>query len=138
MPQRAALRPVASTTPKRPTATSASSATTSQNSGPEERVVTENLMFQIDDDLFALVDRYSQLNLAAGFRIEIFLHTTSGLSVCHGAVILEANTVGRRLRNALIVGAKDLNARLDRRVPNPKEAHSPAATHPWRQSSLSR
>jgi len=99
----------------------------------EERVVTKNLMFQVDDDFFALVDPYSRLNLAAGSRIEISLHPKAGMSVRHGTAVLEAHNAGKRLRNAPIVGAKDLNARLDRRIPNPKKAHVPVATHPWRR-----
>ena len=98
----------------------------------EERIVTKNLMFQIDDDFFTLVDPYSRRNLTTGSRLDIQIPPSGAPRVFHGAQLLEAVGAGKRLRNAQIVGAKDLNERVDRHVPNPKKGHSPPRTHPWR------
>jgi transposase len=100
----------------------------------EERVVTKNLMFQVDDAAFALVDSYSRLNLCAGSRLQIHLHPDGRMTVYHETQLLENQQVAKLVRSAPIVGAKDLNAHLDRRVPNPAKAHTPAINHPWRRS----
>ncbi len=98
----------------------------------EQRVVTKNLMFQIDDDFFALVDAYSRRHLTTGSRVELQLHPHGTMSAYHGTHLLDARSAGKRLRIAPIVGSKDLNGHLDRRIPNPKKAHTPSGSHPWR------
>lgn len=100
----------------------------------EERVVTKNLMFQVDDVAFALVDPYSKLNLCAGSRLQIHLPPDGPMTVYHEAHLLESRRVAALARSAPVVGAKDLNTHLDRRrVPNPAKAHTPAINHPWRR-----
>jgi transposase len=100
----------------------------------EERVVTKNLMFQVDDVAFALVDAYSKLNLCAGSRLQIHLNPDGPMTVYHEERLLETQRVATLVRSAPVVGAKDLNTHLDRRVPNPAKAHKPAHNHPWRRS----
>lgn len=99
----------------------------------EERVVTKNLMFQVDDVAYALVDPYSRLNLCAGSRLQVHLHPDGPMTVHHGDQQLESQQVATLVRSAPIVGAKDLNAHLDRRIPNAAKAHTPALNHPWRR-----
>jgi len=103
----------------------------------EERTVTKNLMFQIDDACFTLTDPYSRRNLTTGSRVELQMHPDRPMTVHHDGTQLVAEAAGRLVRNAPIVGSKDLNAYLDRRLPNPKKAHTPAVNHPWRRSRLS-
>jgi hypothetical protein len=98
----------------------------------EERTVTKNLMFQIDDACYALVDPYSRRNLAAGSRLELHLHPDRPMTVHHQGHELIAQPAGRLERNAPIVGAKDLNAHLDRRTPDPRYVRKQAANHPWK------
>ncbi len=98
----------------------------------EERVLTKNLMFQLNDACFALVDPYSRRKLTAGSRIEIRLHPDRPMTTHHDGEELTAEPVGKLTRNAAVVGAKDLNAHLDRRKPNPAKGHTPAPNHPWR------
>ena len=98
----------------------------------EERIVTKNLMFQIDDDFYTLVDPFSRKNLATGSRLQVQIPPSGIPRVFHGDHVLEAHGAGKRLRNAPIVSSKDLNERVDRHVPNPKKGHVPPRTHPWR------
>ncbi len=102
----------------------------------DERVVTRNLMFQLDDACFKLVDPYSRRQLAAGSRILIRRHPDGRMTVRHGDHTLAAEQAGKLLRNAPIVGAKDLNAHLDRRIPDPRKVRKPAADHPWKTFRL--
>jgi hypothetical protein len=98
----------------------------------EERVLTKNLMFQINDACFALVDPYSRRKLTTGSRIEIRLHPNRPMTTHHGGEELTAKPVGRLTRNATVIGSKGLNAHLDRRRPNPAKGHTPAPNHPWK------
>ncbi len=98
----------------------------------EERIVTRNLMFQINDACFALVDPYSRRNLATGSRVALHLHLDRPMSVHHDGHELSAQPVGKLTRNAPIVGSKDLNAHLDRRISDPRKVRTPAANHPWK------
>jgi transposase len=98
----------------------------------DERVVTKNLMFQLDDLCFKLVDPYSQRKLYAGSRIVIRRHPDGRMTVRHGDQTLAAEQAGRLLRNAPIVGSKDLNAHLDRRISDPRKVRKPAPNHPWK------
>jgi hypothetical protein len=59
----------------------------------EQRVVTKNLMFQIDDEFFALVDPYSRLNLTTGSRIDLQIHRGGNLTVRHGPMFLKPDTL---------------------------------------------
>ncbi|MGH7748895.1 MAG: ISNCY family transposase, partial [Candidatus Dormibacteria bacterium] len=99
----------------------------------DERVVTKNLMFQLDDAIFKLLDPYSRRQLRAGSRITIRRHHDGRVTVWHGENRLDVEPAGKLLRNAPIVGAKDLNAHLNRRIPDPRKAHTPAPDHPWRR-----
>ena len=98
----------------------------------EERVVTKNLMFQVKDQHFTLIDPYSRRNLVPGSRLLIHVHLDGPMSVRYDGRELIAQPVGTPSRAAPIVTAKDLNAHLDRRTSNPKKAHTPAPDHPWR------
>ena len=97
----------------------------------KERVITKNLMFQISDTIYALTDAYSKRNIVTGARVELRIHTDGRMTGHHGSHELSVKSLGKRARNAPIVGAKDLNAHLDRRLPNPRKAHKPALNHPW-------
>ncbi len=98
----------------------------------DERVVTKNLMFQIDDLCFKLVDPYSRRQLAAGSRVTVKRHPDGRMTVRHDDHDLTAESAGKLLRNAPIVGSKDLNTHLNRRIPDPRKVRKPAANHPWR------
>jgi transposase len=98
----------------------------------DERVLTKNLMFQLDDESFMLTDHVSRRDLWSGSRIQIKRHMDGRMTVWHEGKRLEAESLGMRVRNAPIVEAKDLNAHMDKRIPNPRKAHKPAANHPWR------
>ena len=99
----------------------------------EERVVTKNLMIQVYDTCFALTDAYSRRNLSAGSRVEVRLHLDQTMTVHHGQIPLVADLRGTLTRNAPIVGAKDLNAHVNRRIPDPNKVRTPATNHPWRK-----
>jgi len=101
----------------------------------EERIVTKNLMFQVDDDFFALTDSYSRRMLSVDSRITIHQHPDDRMTVYHGNHELVADRLGKRVRVAPIVGSKDLNAHLDRRIPDSRYSRLPAANHPWRTYS---
>jgi hypothetical protein len=98
----------------------------------EERVITKNLMFQLDDATFTLVDPYSRRNLATGSRVLIHLHLDRPISVYHQGRELIAESLGKLTRTAPIVSSKDLNAYLDRRTPDARKVRKPAANHPWK------
>ena len=98
----------------------------------EERVVTKNLMFQLKDASFALVDPYSRRTLVTGSRVQIFLHLDRPMVVLHETHELVAERVAKLPRQVPVIGSKDLNAHLDRRIANSKKAHIPAANHPWK------
>lgn len=98
----------------------------------EERLVTKNLMFQIDDHFFTLIDAYSRRNLSTGSRLNIHVQPDGTMSVFHDTHLLEAQPTGKRERIAPIVDTKELNPHLDRRIPNPKKTRTPAANHPWK------
>lgn len=98
----------------------------------EERIVTTNLMFQINDACFTLIDSYSRRNLTTGSRVEIHVHLDKAMSVHHEGHELAAMSLGKLTRTAPIVGAKDLNAHIDRRIPDPAKVRTPAANHPWK------
>ena len=102
----------------------------------EERVVTKNLTFQLDDTIYALIDAYSKRQCVAGARIDIRIATDGSLRAFHNQHELCVERRGVLSRNATIVGSKDLNAHLDRRIPSPQRAHTPAANHPWRTYRL--
>ena len=102
----------------------------------EERVVTKNRTIQIHDTIYALSDPYSKHSLTTGTRVQVRVYPDGQISAHHGAHDLTISPCAKQLRNAPIVGAKDLNAHLDRRIPNPKRAHRPAANHPWRTPFL--
>lgn len=98
----------------------------------EERVVTKNLMFQLDDAYYALIDSYSRRCLTKGSRVTILQHPDGRTSVLHDQHLLTAERTAKVARAAPIVGAKDLNARFDRRTPDPRKVRVPAANHPWK------
>jgi len=98
----------------------------------EERTLTKNRMFQIDDHFFTLVDAYSKRNLSTGSRITIHLHPCGNMTVRHDNHELHAQPSGKRLRAIAIVGTKDLNAHVDRRISNPAKAHPQPMSHPWK------
>ncbi len=101
----------------------------------EERTVTKDLTFQIDDTYFQLHDSYSRCNLARGSRVEFRLQPDGNLTVHHGDHLLQAMAVGRLPRHVPIVESKDLNVVLDRRTPDPKKVRTPAKNHLWRSSA---
>lgn len=102
----------------------------------EERVLTRQLMFQIDDICYAVVDPDSRRGLQAGSRLQIHLHPNGQTTVHHRGRRLSFEPVGKLERKAVIVGAKDLNPHLDRRTSDPKKVRTPAPTHPWKRLFL--
>jgi len=54
------------------------------------------------------------------------------MTVHHDNHELHAQATGKRLRAIAIVGSKDLNAHIDRRISNPATAHAQPITHPWK------
>jgi len=98
----------------------------------DQRLVTKNLMFQLEDHCFKLVDPYSRRHLVSGSRLTILRHHDGHMTVRHADHILEVQAVGKLVRNAPIVGAKDLNEHLNRRIPDPRKVRKPAANHPWK------
>jgi DNA-binding Lrp family transcriptional regulator len=102
----------------------------------DERVITKNLMFQIDDVCFKLTDPHSLRHLRAGSRIAVQRHPDGRITVHHHGLELAFEQAGRLARNAPIVGAKDLNVHLNRRIPDPRKVRTPAPKHPWRTPGL--
>jgi len=98
----------------------------------EERTVTKNLMFQIGDYFFTLVDAYSKRNLTTGSRLSIHVHPGGTMTVHHGNHELEVQPMGKRERIVPIVGSKDLNSHLDRRISDPTKTRTPDRNHPWK------
>ncbi len=99
----------------------------------EERVVTKNRTIQIHDTIYALTDPYSNRNLRTGARIQIRLHPDGRITAQHGLHDLTMVECAKRLRNTPVVGSKDLNAHLDRKLSARKKPPIPAANHPWRR-----
>jgi hypothetical protein len=104
----------------------------------DERVLTKDLMFQVDDELYKLTDPYSRRQLCAGSRITLKRHRTGRMTVWHEGTQLCTEPLGRKVRNAPIVPAKDLNAHLDRRLSDPRKVRIPAANHPWKRFPYNR
>lgn len=98
----------------------------------DERVVTSNLTFQYDDVVYALTDPYSKRQVSPGARIQVRRLPDGTVHAHHDAHALAVELCGPLQRRTPVVGSKDLNAHLDRRVPDPKKAHKPAANHPWK------
>ena len=98
----------------------------------DERLVTKNLMFQLENRTFKLVDPYSRRQLTTGSRLTILQHHDGQMTVRHDGQILVAECVGKLMRNAPIVGAKNLNEHVNRRIPDPRKVRKPAANHPWK------
>lgn len=98
-----------------------------------ERVLTGNLTFQIHDRIFA-IDPSPLHRFRKGMRIIIGMTRTGEPFVLHNNQRIEPRFVGLRQRTARIVETKSLNSYIDRRLPNPKKAHTPAKNHPWRTS----
>jgi hypothetical protein len=97
-----------------------------------ERVLTSNLTFQIDDRIYA-VDPSPLHRFKAKSRVAVAVPRSSEPFILHNHQRINARLVGERQRTAIVVESKDLNAHLDRRIPNPKKGTVPAKSHPWRK-----
>lgn len=96
-----------------------------------ERVLTSNLTFQISDTIYAF-DPSPLHRLRTGMRVMISRPRNANPYMLYKGNRIDARFVGARQRTAAVVESKDLNAVLDRRIPNPKKAHIPPITHPWK------
>lgn len=98
----------------------------------KERSLSKNLTVQIGDHLYGLCDAEGTKTLAAGMRVELRIRPDGRMTAHRGDRELTLTSLGKRTRNAPIVGAKELNAHLDSRAFHPEKSHKPAANHPWR------
>jgi transposase len=97
-----------------------------------QATISKNLMLQFRNTIYALTDDYSRMRLRAGVRVDIALRPQNAMTITHQGRELGFILVLRQTKKAAIVGAKDLNTHIDRRIPNPKKAHTPAPNHPWK------
>jgi transposase len=97
-----------------------------------ERVLTNNLTFQIGDRIYA-IDPSPRHDLRAKSRVTVAVSRSNEPFILHKRQRIETRLVGERQRTSVIVESKDLNRHLDRRVPNPKKATVPSKSHPWRK-----
>jgi len=99
-----------------------------------ERTLGTNLMFQFENTRYALTDDWSRQRLRRGVRIEFRRRLDGTLQLTHRGRALGFKCLGAVERKPPTLGSKELNAHLDRRVPNPKKAHAPASNHPWKRA----
>ncbi|HEV2262395.1 MAG TPA: hypothetical protein VGR69_08940 [Candidatus Rubrimentiphilum sp.] len=73
-------------------------------------------------------------------RIAVQVYRDGTVSASHPSRTVHIRRLKRLDRATKIVGSKELSAHLDRHIPNPKKAHTPAPNHPWKQpqNSLAR
>jgi transposase-like protein len=92
------------------------------------RTLSKNLTFQIDGELYQIV----QTVLPARLRyVAVDIDYAAGMRVWRRGERLCVNHLGPT-REARTVAAKDLEIRYNHQQPNPKKAHTPTSTHPWR------
>lgn len=96
-----------------------------------DRVLNSNLSFQVNDRIYAIADP-SLHRLHRGMRVVVCLPRQGDPYVLHKDRRIEIRFVGTHNRTGRIIESKRINEQVDRRVANPKKAHIPPKTHPWR------
>lgn len=97
-----------------------------------QRVLSRHGTVQLDNVLYAL-EAADGRALCAGLRVTIHLRRDGRVAASHPERQLTIRFIKRLQRRTAIVGSKELGPYIDRRVPNPKKAHTPTPQHPWRQ-----
>jgi transposase len=101
-----------------------------------ERTLTANLTLQIGHAIYALVDQYSQRVLRGGVRVQLHHRRDGTLTLTHNGRQLQYQLVQQIVRNAAIVGAKDLAERPPKVRTMPQMARTPKPSHPWKTLRL--
>jgi transposase len=97
-----------------------------------ERVLTNNLTFQIDDKIYA-IDPSPLHRLRGKARITVSVTRDDKPFVWYKGSTIATRFVGKRQRTGTVVDSKQLNAHVEKPPPAPKKGRVPAKTHPWRR-----
>jgi hypothetical protein len=95
-----------------------------------ERIVSTERTFQIGQAVYAIEDRA----IRPKTRISIREQQDGKLEIVHAGMIVAYHKL-RTLTQAAITDSKAIRQPMDRHIPNPRKAHKPAATHPWRDEN---
>ena len=92
----------------------------------EERVLSKNLTFQFEADLYRIIDDRA---CRPGLRVRVE-RTKNGIRVQHAGRKLACAFVGTP-KNTRVADRTAISERQSLRVPNPKKGHKPGSDHPW-------
>lgn len=100
-----------------------------------ERKLTKNLVFQLNDQLYAVAPSGVH-RLRTGMCIDVIERKDGTIASFWKGCELTLRPLGKRHRGTPVVSSQELNERVDRRHPDPRKAHVPPMSHPWKRKSF--